>query len=395
MIRRLCAVTAAAVGLLVFAGAAEAATLGITAPPTSSVPGGCSNTVVIAQAVDNPSTPFILPAGLEAITQWQTYTAGDVPGSSITFAVLQPSATAGDYTVVGADSETLPNPLPATNVASFTLPTPIQAAPGETVALYSSNLSDVCYFDGGATPSSDVLVGELGSIPPIVGGQTVESGAVGGVLNLGFTVSSVQDANVTTSATGPVGVGALTVLGSVVTNGGPLLTPITFIDFVPSGLQIVAAVADNGTCQTSGQTVSCTISGLAYGQSVPVDVLVTAASPGSYTNTVNVATASGIPDPNASNNAASATLTVAAPPAVTPPQVQHCVVPGLRGTPFAVAKTVLADLGCTVTLVRKHSSVRKGLVVGTSSPAGSYPLNQAVTLFVSSGPKHRKHKKHH
>jgi hypothetical protein len=43
-----------------------------------------------------------------------------------------------------------------------------------------------------------------------------------------------------------------------------------------------------------------------------------------------------------------------------------------------------------VKLVRKHSTLRKGLVIGTSSRVGTYPLNQAVTLFVSSGPKRRR-----
>lgn len=82
---------------------------------------------------------------------------GDTPGASVTFAVARP-ISGGDYTVVGTDNETIPNPLPASGVASFTLTNPIAVQAGDTLALYSSSSGVGCYFFGGSTPASDNLV---------------------------------------------------------------------------------------------------------------------------------------------------------------------------------------------------------------------------------------------
>jgi hypothetical protein len=120
-----------------------------------------------------------------------------------------------------------------------------------------------------------------------------------------------------------------------------------------------------------------------------VDVLVTASAPGSYVNNVAVALGAGLIDPTSSNNTASATLVVN-----QPQPTQQCIVPKLPKIPTAVARTLLTELGCTVHTSTKHSSVKKGLVIGVKGKTGSFPYHQAVTLIVSSGRKPKKHKRH-
>jgi hypothetical protein len=387
MIRRLFVVAATLLGLLAFTGAAGAETLGVAGPPANSTSTACPSQL-LGQAVDDPSTPYIIPAGGGAITQWQTYTAGDVAGSSLTLVVLKPAAT-GTYTVAALDSETLPSTLPVNHIASFTPPSPIAVSAGDTLALYSTAADD-CYFYAGSTPADDAVFAASGSGALSDGETVTESGASPGgyTLNLAATLAQTQDAGVQTSLfPSTVAVGGSALLRSVVTNGGPLTGPISFFDPVPSGLQIQSATAGGGSCTVSGQTVSCTISGLPLGQSTTIDVLVNAPTANTYTNVVNVALAAGANDPNSANNAASASLVVTTLP-------QQCIVPGLKKVALASARMVLQELGCTVAVKLEHSSITKGLVISVSASTGTYPLHQLVTLTVSEGPKKpKKHKK--
>jgi hypothetical protein len=179
------------------------------------------------------------------------------------------------------------------------------------------------------------------------------------------------------------------VLFSTVTNNGPAVDPIAFTDTVPSGMTVDSAVAGDGACSVSGQTVTCTTGPLTFGQSVPVDVVVTPSTAGGYTNTVSVANASAVADPNLANNAASATLTVGSlsPPPPSPPP-PRCIVPPLKGIPASLAKSILKDLHCKVKIIHvKSRSVHKGLVVKTKPGKGTYRDEKTVKLVVSSGRK--------
>lgn len=384
MTRRLLVVLAAALGLLVFTSAAGATQLGITAQPSGSTPASCPG-VVIGQLTQDSTTPYFGPAGGGLITQWQTNTAGDTAGTSITLVVLQPT-TASNYKVVGLSTETLPTPLPSSGVASFTLSTPLVFAAGDTLALYSTS-SYICYFRGGSTPTGDSLFA-TGLGAPTVGGTVTISGSTSGsgyTLNLGATFAPYEDASVQTSSfPSTTDVTGAALFQSVVTNAGIGTGPITFVDQVPSGLQVKSATTDAGTCNIAGQTVTCTVSGLSPGQSATVDVVVMATTAGSYNNSVNVSVGSAYADPNTANNSASASVTFTALP-------QKCIVPGLRKLTMASAKSLLMELGCKVSVAHKHSGLKKGLVMGTKPGVGTYPYQQVVSLIVSSGPKKHKH----
>ena len=382
--------------LAVPAAASADATLGTTTQPANSIADPCFGLAVVGQLVSDPTTPYVVPAGGGEISGWQTNTTNDVPGTPLTLVVLKPLAD-NTYSVVGADNESIPTPLPANNIASFTLATPITVTGGETLGLYSAAPSEpTCFWSGGSTPAGDGLIA-LGTGTSPAAGQTLSEIQNGNptsgpeyTLNLVATLVRRQDAGVTTGtplANASPGNPAL--LASTVSNAGPLSVPITFTDDVPAGLQIDSAVAGSGSCATSGQQVTCTISGLAPGQSAPVDIVVTPNAAGGYANSVSVNPATGVSDPNPTNDAASAILTVTAPPAPVAPPTPKCVVPALKGIPAAFARHVLGLLGCTVGRVRNvHSHETKGDVVTASPGAGTYAAGQVVALEVSSGPKH-------
>jgi hypothetical protein len=191
-----------------------------------------------------------------------------------------------------------------------------------------------------------------------------------------------------------VAAGGAALLTSTVTDNGPASNPLTFTDSVPAGLTVDAALSPSGPCTTLGQVVTCTISGLASGQSAPVDIVVTAPA-GTYTNSVTVAAASAVTDPVTANNAAAAALTAVAPTPATPAAAK-CVVTGLSNVPLATAKKLLTALSCTVGKVSKSysSKVVKGDVIKTTPGSGSYTAPESVEIVESRGPKPKQPKKH-
>ncbi len=375
-------------------------TLGSTTQPSGSFEGTCfpnatnsQQNDALVQLTDTSATPYTVPPRGETIREWGTNTTGDTPGTPLTLVILRPAGA--HYTVVGADTETLPNRLFSDQDSVFLLAHPIVANAGEKLGLYSSasgsNTPPVCYFGGGSIPDPfglDPLTEP--SLP--AAGQSLSEDTVQGPSGPNFVldvaVNQNQDANVRMTA-GPATAAAdrTAVLASTVTNGGPTVAPITFTDRVPTGLTIDSAVAAQGTCATGGQTVTCTINGLAAGQSAPVDVVVTPTAGGRYANEASVT--SSVLDPNASNNTASATLTASASASGA------CVVPNLKGASSKLAKTVLKDLGCKVKTTRQHSRhVRKGDVIKTKPGAGTHRAQTTVKVVVSSGRGRAKHKKH-
>jgi hypothetical protein len=295
---------------------------------------------------------------------------------------------------VGADNVTVPNPLPTSGIATFTLTTPIAVEAGDTLALYSTSSGVQCAFYGGSTPAASSLVSITDDAPPPAAGQTPLTSLIecssGCTLNVAASFSQSEDAGVVTSAApSNATVGDQTLLSSTVTNGGPGSGPIGFTDTVPAGMTIDAAVAGQGTCSTSGQHVTCAITGLAPGQSAPVDVVVTPTAAGTYASSVSVTVSSPLSDPNAANDTGTATVTV---PALTPAPVAKCVVPKLKGLKLPFAQHVVQLLGCAAGPVRTmHTkSVHKGLVIRTNPSPGTYASGATIAFAVSSGPR-KKH----
>ncbi len=381
-----------------FTGVASAdVTLGSTTLGATS--SNCTPGAVVAQATSDPSTPYTVPAPGGLMTQWQTNTTGATASAPVTLVVLSPAGP-GSYTAVGVDSETLPSPLPASHVASFTLSTPIRVTGGETLGLYASGSGAICYSSFGSTPTSDTLTVVAEGSPPATGqtlSTVVQSSAPQFTMNVAATLVQHQDVGVTTSTTPATAtVGELALLASWVSNAGPLDGAITFTDTVPAGLTIDAAAAGSGTCATIGQQLTCTITGLAPGHTALVDIVVTPTAAQTYTNRVSVSPA-GLTDPNAADNNASASLAVNPTPVPTPTPTKGCIVPQLTGTPLAIAKRVLVLLDCKAGNVhRLHTKkIANDDVIKTVQRPGSYPSGTVVALQVSSGPQKPKHSKHH
>jgi uncharacterized repeat protein (TIGR01451 family) len=378
-------------------GASADVTIGSTAIPAGSSAASCGDARVWAPVTSDPTIPYDVPASGGTITAWQTSTTGVLPadaGAPVTFLVLRP-AGAGDYDVLATDARTLPNPLPASGIASYTLPAPVPVRGGDALGLFTNNASAgaVCFHFGGSTPLASRLTALDEPVVPAAGqrlSRQMPDSDPGYMLNLAATVNTDQDAAVATSASpAAVTLGNVALLASTVRNNGPAPGPITFTDTVPAGLTIESALAGSGACTTSGQQVTCTVS-LAPGQAAPVNIVVRPTAVKTYANVVAVSPAPGGTETNPANNTASATLAVGPAP-VTP----KCIVPSLKRTPQSVAKRVLKLLGCKVGKTKRaHSkSIAKGLVVKTAPKPGTYAAGKTVKLTVSSGPKKKTHKK--
>jgi Domain of unknown function DUF11 len=383
--------------LLAFAVAAAASaetTLGLTTQASGATAATCASAPAptLVQSTQDSTTPYSAPTD-GVITQWQTDTTGDTPGATITFAVVR-ADMGGGYTVVGADTEAIPNPLPVSGVATFTLTTPIAVHSGDTLALYSSSAGVHCYSYGGSIPAGDNVVALQDAAPPPAAGDALTTSApcMFCTLDVAASFSPTEDAGVTTSV-GPSNAmaGSQALLSSTVSNRAGDPGPIRFTDALPTGLTINAVAAGQGTCATSGQIVTCTITGLASGQGAPVDVVVTPTAAGTYANSVTVAVSSSDSDPNSVNDTASATLAVRALP---PASVAKCVVPKLGRIKLPFAKQVVRLLGCAVGKVHNvHSkSIHKGLVIRSNPGHGTYANGAKIAFTVSSGPPGKHHK---
>jgi uncharacterized repeat protein (TIGR01451 family) len=389
-----------------FVGAAPAVagaqTLGSVTAPGGAMTFPCVSSLVIAQ-VASEQTPYTVPASGE-ITQWETNQTGNTApgGEQVGLVVVRPG-TGGSYQVAGTDFETLPATLPADGIVTFQVANPIQVNAGDLLGLWAPSQAGQpqCFFDSPPTLATDSVLpfGPLSGVP--LPGQTlplVTAQATAGIaLDVAATFVQIADTGVTTAAGPPNALaGEPALLSSTVTNGGPDDVPVTFTDAVPAGLTIESAVAGSGLCGTAGQTVTCTISGVPHGQSVPVQIVVTPAAAGLYPNAVSITVPSDVIDPNPSNNAASAYLSVAPAPVATPAAVTlpspPCLVPSLNRIPSSFARHVLGLLGCRVGAVRRvHSkTVAKGEVIRSTPGAGTYAAAKVVALQVSSGPAPKK-----
>jgi uncharacterized repeat protein (TIGR01451 family) len=153
----------------------------------------------------------------------------------------------------------------------------------------------------------------------------------------------------------------------LVTNRGPAgATNVTIVDPLPGSVTFVSATASQGGC-SGAATVTCTLGGLAAGNSATVSVVVTvgALSVPSITNTATVSATET--DPNPSDN------TSTAPTTVTPVADIALLKTVSNPAPF-----VTQTFTFTVTATNNGPSTANGVVVTDVLPGG--------LAFVSSTP---------
>jgi hypothetical protein len=386
-------ILAAAMALAMSTGAG-AVTVGETA--TSNPGEACAaikESIFLVQTASGGAS-FTVPAGGGVVTSWST--SFGAPGSPLTMVIYRPTATTNVYQIAGADTETLPTPIPASHVSTFALASPIATQAGDILGVQFQGETKAACFVHTASKSDVVKDGLAGVATP---GALYTAISEAPEIRSNVSVELVQSLDLGLSETvtpspSPAGI-ALIKLTASNTGAGP--EPATVTDVVPSALPVLATgVSGEGTCSAAGQSVTCQLSEVRPGESPSAEIVVATSAPGGYTNQALIAGA--VSDPNPANNVASATINVPQP--VLAPTLS-CTVIGLAKTPLNVAKAALTALHCGVGTVRKAASktVAKGLVVGTSPKAGTVAAaGTPVSITVSSGKPKKKHKhkhKHH
>jgi uncharacterized repeat protein (TIGR01451 family) len=122
-------------------------------------------------------------------------------------------------------------------------------------------------------------------------------------------VSGQADLLLTKSAPAKVRTGQRLTYTIVVKDLGPdAATGVTVSDQLPSGVTLVSATSRQGSCNTSGGTVTCNLGSLASGKRATVKIVVTPTSAGTITNTAAVSANES--DPNSENSTDDATTIV-------------------------------------------------------------------------------------
>lgn len=394
---------------LLLATPASATNLGITAVPVGASNSACAVTAVYSQYTSAAGRSYVVPAGGGQIASWSTVTTNDVAGSSKSLVVINPGSGSFTYSVRAIDTQTIPNPLPASGLATFELAAPINVAAGDLLAIISNNNSDTCLFTGGSLNSADIVIASTFAAPLAVN-STLTPGGSGAnyTLNLGADIVQNMDISVTaTSIPNNIKVGGTSVVNFVVSNNGNSVKPIELHYAVPSGLDILAASANGTDCTVTGQAVDCVINDVAVGGQAVAQIVLVASAAGTYNNSATVSTR--FTDPNPNNNTASTSITATAVDSggggtggtggtgggnnATPPA---CKTISLKGQKLSFAKKAIVALNCKVGKVSKKTSkkVKKGFVISTNPGSGKTLVNNAaINIIVSNGkPKAHHHK---
>jgi uncharacterized repeat protein (TIGR01451 family) len=110
----------------------------------------------------------------------------------------------------------------------------------------------------------------------------------------------------------PVSAGRAVTYTITARNNGPVkATGVVVTDTLPAGLEILSVRANQGTCETSGRTVTCSLGGLTPGSKAVVKVRVRATTPGVLLNSARVT--GDQPDSRPGNNETSERTRVVAP----------------------------------------------------------------------------------
>jgi Domain of unknown function DUF11/PASTA domain len=371
--------------LVLAAPARGATTIGDSAT-TPSGPGPGGN--VYVQATDGAGGSYAVPAGGGVVTSVsaRVAAAGTV--------LLVRAAGAGTYTVVGAQDL----PTPSAPLEVTTAPARIPVAAGDRLAAFVPSGSGL----GGAAGSSGTYAQFASSSAPAPR-STLSGGTDGGGSTVRLSISATvepdadhdgygdetQDSCPSSGAlhegacaadlsVGAVAAPASIVQGDVTTIVAPVTahgSPVagaTLTLSVPAGLSVLAASTTGGDCVGT----TCALGDLPAGQTRKAYIVVRGTAAGTYA--LGVSAASPLADANPADNAASATVTVTAPPAVAPPvvappvvpaTVKLCRVPSLKGKTAAAAKSALARAGCNAGK-STGSKAKKAKVTSQTVPAG-------------------------
>src|SRR5262249_8379197 len=172
------------------------------------------------------------------------------------------------------------------------------------------------------------------------------------------TVTPGADLSITAAGPSSVATGTNVTFTLTVSNSASSspATGVQVVDTLPAGLAYVSATPSQGSCLQSSSTITCDLLGLAAGTSATVTVVAAASTTGPFTT--NATVTGNQPDPNAANNAASATVAVGAAGST------DLAIPGPATAPLVAG----GSLTYTLTATNNGSSPATGVVVSDSLP---------------------------
>lgn len=178
-------------------------------------------------------------------------------------------------------------------------------------------------------------------------------------------------------APNPVAVGANINLLLVVRSDGPgPATNVVVTDPLPPNAVFVSATPQQGRCAQSGQTVTCALGNLAVGAITNIRLVLQATSAAAGTTLVNTATvAANELDVDPSDNTASATIFVLAPPATVPPDT---------ATPTATSTatpTGAATSAATTTITAMATGTRTSTTTVTATATNTGTIAAPATAL--------------
>ena len=150
-------------------------------------------------------------------------------------------------------------------------------------------------------------------------------------------------------------------------NAGPSdATDVELTDDLPAGVTFDSATPSQGTCAESSGTVTCTLGTVADQADATVEIKVRPSSAGTITNQAEVA--SGVDDPDAANNAASAETTVD-PAADLSISKSDSPDPVLAGQPLTYSLSVANAGPSDATAVELTDDLPAGVTFDSASPS--------------------------
>jgi len=267
-----------------------------------------ASSLISDPAFGQVTVPIVRQADLSIVKQADSETtpAGAAVGYTLVVTNAGPS-TAADVVIEDAVPAQLTVDEAGTDPSCLPVRTPLVCNLGSIASGEARSVRIVGNLDPGQSPGTIVNTARIAP-------RTDDPDSTNNSAQIETTVSRSADLSVVKQADHDnVAVGSPLIYQLTVSNAGPsTATEVELSDELPAGLSLVSIDADPGlTCSEQTGAVSCTATALAPGEALVARFAVTVDSglePGNVVNTVVVS--SGVADPEASNDSATATVGV-------------------------------------------------------------------------------------